>query len=119
MNDIYNNNMIGIIGIYNNKEYIGEVINTDNWETNKKIKVYIPELLPHFNKRNLKVTNESYKINDKYFKATTDIGIISKQVKINGQFVKPNIGENVVVKFINGDAKKCVFYMYDYTYKTE
>lgn len=114
MKDIYGNNIISNINI--NKKFIGEVVFIEDWEEFKTVKVFIPELFPLYrNSKYLIETTESLAndninlINDNKLK--TDIGIICKQVMINKEFIKPEVGDKVVVEFVDNDLKKSVFYM--------
>jgi len=123
MKDIYGNIIIGHAQL--NNQFIGTIIDLEDWNKNYMAKIYIKELMPSVSfKKPIKETiyNSDIK-NSRYsntkIEMTIDAGILCKQMSINNQLVKPKIGDTVVVVFIDNDVKKPIFYNMSYTYNED
>lgn len=124
MKDIYGNNIIGNFQL--NNQFIGKIVSLEQWEEFHIAKIYIKELMPStdYGKKTIEETiyNSNIK-NNKYsneiISIKIDNGINCRQAVINNQLVKPEIGDEVIVTFIDGDIKKAVFYNITYNYDND
>jgi len=121
MKDIYGNQIIGRYGL--NNQFVGKIVSLDEWDSKHIAKIYIQELMPSIDYGKKVITETMYNSNlrnnqysNKIINITIDNGIDCKQIAINNELVKPIVGNDVIVLFIDNDIKKAVFYNMSYTY---
>lgn len=110
-------------------KYIGYVLDTSEFESKQKIKVFIPELFGYDYNPNINNIDKTVNISNSHIENKNDL-IIDNSVerqeyvyamvfpskyyftKEKEEFVKrykPEVGETVVVSFFNGNPNNCIY----------